>query len=95
MTKGKFVTYYRETEEEEEVEEMSGDGEEDGGGGGGGEGLWEAEVRLKMREGMGWYRYQDLTAINGNVVRLWDGVRSGDGEISYGETIVCSGLAIW
>ncbi|GFY80499.1 hypothetical protein Acr_01g0003080 [Actinidia rufa] len=31
---------------------------------------------LVMRMGaMGWYRNQDLTVLNGNVVRLWDGCR--------------------
>ncbi|KAE8675982.1 Plant invertase/pectin methylesterase inhibitor superfamily protein [Hibiscus syriacus] len=35
---------------------------------------WEGWERvLKLRKGeTGWHRYQDLTAINGNVVRLWD-----------------------
>lgn len=34
------------------------------------------EVTMKMRMGdMGWYRYQDLTVLDGNVVRLWDGCR--------------------
>ncbi|KAH1067543.1 hypothetical protein J1N35_032530 [Gossypium stocksii] len=35
---------------------------------------WESWERvLKLRKGeMGWYRYQDMSAINGNVVRLWD-----------------------
>ncbi|KAE8724471.1 hypothetical protein F3Y22_tig00010526pilonHSYRG00014 [Hibiscus syriacus] len=33
---------------------------------------WERVLRLRKGE-TGWYRYQDLTAINGNVVRLWDG----------------------
>ncbi|MBA0744858.1 hypothetical protein Gogos_007462 [Gossypium gossypioides] len=32
---------------------------------------WERVLRLRKGE-MGWYRYQDLSAINGNVVRLWD-----------------------
>ncbi|KAL5572308.1 hypothetical protein UlMin_021905 [Ulmus minor] len=37
---------------------------------------WESwEKILKLRTGeleMGWNRYQDLTKLNGNVVRLWD-----------------------
>ncbi|KAE8667097.1 Plant invertase/pectin methylesterase inhibitor superfamily protein [Hibiscus syriacus] len=32
---------------------------------------WERVLRLRKGE-RGWYRYQDFTAINGNVVRLWD-----------------------
>ncbi|TYJ29716.1 hypothetical protein E1A91_A06G086000v1 [Gossypium mustelinum] len=32
---------------------------------------WERVLRLRKGEA-GWYRYQDLTALNGNVVRLWD-----------------------
>ncbi|CAN1123024.1 hypothetical protein LINPERPRIM_LOCUS3009 [Linum perenne] len=93
VTKGKFVTYYREMEEVEEVEEEEErcGGEKDNGGGGG---YWEAELRLKVREELGWYRYQDLTEINGNVVRLWDGVRRGDG-VSYRKTISSSSVAVW
>lgn len=39
---------------------------------------WESwERMLKMRSGeMSWYRYQDMTEINGNVVKLWDGCTS-------------------
>lgn len=32
---------------------------------------WERVLRTRTGE-MGWYRYQDLTVLNGNVVRLWD-----------------------
>ncbi|KAK9071187.1 hypothetical protein SSX86_009755 [Deinandra increscens subsp. villosa] len=32
---------------------------------------WEAVLKLKTAE-MGWYRYQDLTVLNGNVVKLWN-----------------------
>ncbi|KAK6273733.1 hypothetical protein QQP08_027674 [Theobroma cacao] len=40
-------------------------------------GWWQSWERvLSVRKGeTGWYRYQDLTAINGNVVRLWDECR--------------------
>lgn len=31
---------------------------------------WERVLTTKTGE-MGWYRYQDLTVLNGNVVRLW------------------------
>lgn len=38
---------------------------------------WEWErLRMRARIGdMGWYRCQDLTVVNGNVIRLWDECR--------------------
>ncbi|XP_008803397.2 uncharacterized protein LOC103716956 [Phoenix dactylifera] len=33
---------------------------------------WEG-LMVRRRGDLGWYRYQDLTALNGSVVRLWDG----------------------
>ncbi|EHA8587852.1 hypothetical protein COCNU_scaffold003404G000020 [Cocos nucifera] len=33
---------------------------------------WEA-LMVRRRGDLGWYRYQDRTALNGSVVRLWDG----------------------
>ncbi|KAJ4827705.1 hypothetical protein Tsubulata_029795 [Turnera subulata] len=97
MTKGKFVVYYREEEEEEEREnDGNGDDEECYGNGddnrvqllGCGE-WWESWERvLTTRMGnAGWYSYQDLTVINGNVVRLWDGVRR--------EKYSSSGCVMW
>ncbi|CAL0327865.1 unnamed protein product [Lupinus luteus] len=42
---------------------------------------WERVLRLRNGENEnGWYTFQDLTELNGNVVRLWDGglrVQSG------------------
>ncbi|KAJ8767362.1 hypothetical protein K2173_017406 [Erythroxylum novogranatense] len=35
---------------------------------------WGRLLVVKMGD-RSWYKYQDLTAITGNVVRLWDGVR--------------------
>ncbi|KAI3802821.1 hypothetical protein L1987_30964 [Smallanthus sonchifolius] len=32
---------------------------------------WEAVLKLKTAE-IGWYRYQDLTVLDGSVVRLWN-----------------------
>ncbi|KAI3775626.1 hypothetical protein L1987_50207 [Smallanthus sonchifolius] len=32
---------------------------------------WEAVLKLKTAE-MGWYSYQDLTVLDGSVVRLWN-----------------------
>ncbi|CAA0384324.1 unnamed protein product [Arabidopsis thaliana] len=80
VTKGKLTVYYE--------EEIDGEREEDYGettpvkyGGGESGEWWERWERVvKMRNGdEGWYRYVDLTVINGNVVRLWDakGVRNG------------------
>lgn len=51
------------------------------GKGGGGDDYWwdnwEKVMRMRIGGGdhMGWYRYQDLTVLDGNVVRLWDGCR--------------------
>lgn len=74
VTKGKFTVYYED------------DGEHDGGLSGVRE--WEGkesealcgewwegwESLLRTRRGeWSWYGYQDLTVINGNVVKLWDG----------------------
>ncbi|GMI92643.1 hypothetical protein like AT3G43110 [Hibiscus trionum] len=55
-----------------ETEWCSGEGYRNEGSCGGE--WWESWERvLRFRKGeTGWYRYQDLTAINGNVVRLWD-----------------------
>ncbi|GMY36503.1 hypothetical protein FCV25MIE_31745 [Fagus crenata] len=78
VTKGMkfFAVYY---EEEEDGGEGDGeltaknDWEESGVDGVKGDGEWWERV-LRMRTGeMGWYRYQDLTELNGNIVRLWDG----------------------
>jgi len=75
VRKGKFSLYYEgesECESEETVtvteewEEVDGEGE-----------WWESWERLlRMRMGKnekGWYTCQDLAALNGGVVRLWDG----------------------
>lgn len=93
VTKGKLTVYY---EEEIDGERDEDDGEitdvKYGGCESSGE-WWERwEKVVKMRNGdEGWYRYVDLTVINGNVVRLWDanGVRNG-GWVSV-ERKVCFG----
>uniref|UniRef100_A0A2P2QMI1 Uncharacterized protein n=1 Tax=Rhizophora mucronata TaxID=61149 RepID=A0A2P2QMI1_RHIMU len=79
-TKGKFLAYYG------DVRGSDGKGDDDGEltevvqwgyagsgicGGEWGE-SWERVLRIRMGK-IGWYRNQDLAAINGNVVRLWDG----------------------
>ncbi|ESQ42098.1 hypothetical protein EUTSA_v10014753mg [Eutrema salsugineum] len=79
VTKGKLTMYY-----EVDVDgERFCDGEltavNYGGGGLGDCGEWweRWERVVKMRNGDdGWYRYVDLTVINGNVVRLWDDKRN-------------------
>lgn len=69
--KGKFTLCYEDEFEREcettVTEERDGRGRE----------WWESwETLLKLRRGEnqnGWYTCQDLTALNGSVVRLWDG----------------------
>ncbi|KAK7363338.1 hypothetical protein VNO77_05478 [Canavalia gladiata] len=75
VTKGKFTLYYEEEIEKEceseetvteEWEEIEGRREwwEN----------WERLLRMKVGENEnGWHTCQDLTALNGSVVRLWDG----------------------
>ncbi|GAB2246950.1 hypothetical protein Droror1_Dr00006832 [Drosera rotundifolia] len=72
--------------EEEEVEEIGVDDDVDfGGTGGGGDDVvmrWQEASRcaeleyevvmMRMRE-MGWYKFQDLSVLDGSVVRLWEG----------------------
>ncbi|TKY72907.1 hypothetical protein E2542_SST01652 [Spatholobus suberectus] len=79
VRKGKFTVYYEEDtkctcgerkgfstawqEERERSEETE---------------WWERLLRLRNGESEnGWYTWQDLTELNGNVVRLWDGGLSG------------------
>lgn len=91
VTKGlKFSLYYEynaeghvdlTAEEEEEAEERAGD---EAVAEGYGEWL-EGVLRLRLGE-MGWYRHQDLTELNGNVVRLWDGCRVGERHSSSKST---------
>ncbi|XWS70116.1 hypothetical protein CRYUN_Cryun03dG0021500 [Craigia yunnanensis] len=75
--KFKFTVYYEDDGESDVDGEMKvtkwSDGEGDCKEGSCGE-WWESWERvLSVRKGeTGWYRYQDLTTINGNVVRLWD-----------------------
>ncbi|KAG5243561.1 Transmembrane protein [Salix suchowensis] len=44
--------------------------------------LWERMLRVRMGD-YGWYRCQDLTVINGNVVRLWDGERNSSSCVAW------------
>lgn len=79
-TKGvKFTVYYKSDDGELTVAEEN-DGEEEEEADlvvveGYSREWWESwERMLKMRSGeMSWYRYQDMTEIDGNVVKLWDG----------------------
>ncbi|KAE8735287.1 Plant invertase/pectin methylesterase inhibitor superfamily protein [Hibiscus syriacus] len=79
VTRGKFklTVYFDDDGEESDVDVDDGGvrvtGRSDGGGGDCNE-WWESwEGVLKLRNGeTGWYRHQDLSALNGNVVRLWD-----------------------
>ncbi|XP_022730992.1 uncharacterized protein LOC111285689 [Durio zibethinus] len=79
-TKGgkfKLTVYYEddgESDEDGEMTETESSNEGDYCKGGSSGEWWESWERvLSLRKGeRGWNRYQDLTAINGNVVRLWD-----------------------
>ncbi|CAA3009317.1 uncharacterized protein LOC111411887 [Olea europaea var. sylvestris] len=78
-TKGKFTLYYSEKDEFK-----TGEGDDNGGGNGAREVTyekmgrwcddWERMMMVKMAD-MGWYQYQDLTVLDGSVVRLWDSKR--------------------
>lgn len=86
VTEGsKYTLYYYEEEQRESdgdgevtsvVKEWRDDDDDDDGVSSCGE-WWEWErVRMTARIGdMGWHRWQDLTVVNGNVVRLWDECR--------------------
>ncbi|GFY98555.1 hypothetical protein Acr_12g0010960 [Actinidia rufa] len=90
-TRGKFTVYF---EKEGEGEGASEEEVDDGGVGslgavvrGGYDGLcenWENLWRMRIRDNMGWYRYQDLTVMDGNVVKLWDGGRGRSPLSSFG-----------
>ncbi|XP_004287665.1 PREDICTED: uncharacterized protein LOC101305000 [Fragaria vesca subsp. vesca] len=74
VTKGvKFTLYF----DEDTNGDVGGEGEGDGDvtaretEESGGENWWESCLRMRTEE-KSWYRYQDLTVFNGNVVRLWD-----------------------
>ncbi|GLT62845.1 hypothetical protein SLA2020_354480 [Shorea laevis] len=54
-------------------------------------GSWERMLRIRTAE-MGWYRYQDLTVINGNVVRLWE---EGSGGTVRQVEAYSSGCVVW
>ncbi|PKU84923.1 uncharacterized protein LOC110110413 [Dendrobium catenatum] len=74
-TKGRFTTYFIVEEEidgddkGEEFEWESYDGR--------GDGECLDLLDWAWRGDLGWYGYQDWKAINGSVVRLWDGDRRG------------------
>ncbi|CAI9780326.1 unnamed protein product [Fraxinus pennsylvanica] len=70
-TKGKFTLYY------DKDESRTGEDGDNGDGATASEKLgwccddWESMMVMKMGD-MGWYQYQDLTVLDGSVVRLWD-----------------------
>ncbi|KAL3825472.1 hypothetical protein ACJIZ3_021501 [Penstemon smallii] len=77
-TKVKFTLHYKDDDFMDGDEGC--DNKDNGGGEGGGRKnrRWcdDLERRMVMRMGdMGWYRCQDLTVLDGSVVRLWDGGR--------------------
>ena len=94
VTKGRFTAYYGEERESRllttvaAVEWDNNDGGFDVFGGGVvGEELKKV-VRVRMGD-MGLYRFQDLTAINGNVVKLWDDCRMRRSSSNRLECVNC------
>lgn len=90
VTKGKLTMYYYEADVLDGGRCADSDGElttvNYGGGLGNCGEWWERWERVsKMRNGddEGWYRYVDLTVINGSVVRLWD----DNGTRNYGRCL--------
>ncbi|CAA7030017.1 unnamed protein product [Microthlaspi erraticum] len=85
VTKGKLTMHYYE-EDVDGGRRAESDGELTTVNYGGGLGncgewweKWERVLKMRNGEDEGWYRYVDLTVINGSVVRLWDdnGTRNG------------------
>ncbi|KAK7411823.1 hypothetical protein VNO78_03265 [Psophocarpus tetragonolobus] len=80
VTRGKFTVYYEDDvdmqctcEETEQSLTACGEGSETEWWR-----TWERLLRLRNGESeKGWYTWQDVTELNGNVVRLWDGGLSG------------------
>ncbi|BAT80014.1 hypothetical protein LR48_Vigan04g017500 [Vigna angularis] len=83
VRKGKFTAYYEEhvkctCESESENEGFATACEESDGSGTEWWERWERLLRLRNGESEnGWYTWQDVTELNGNVVRLWDGGLTG------------------
>ncbi|XP_009343378.2 uncharacterized protein LOC103935343 [Pyrus x bretschneideri] len=81
LTKGsKFAVYFEDSNVESDIDLAATSslmaGEDEMEGSGSDEVVvvanwWDDVLRLRTGE-MGWYRFQDLTELNGNVVRLWD-----------------------
>ncbi|KAI6679783.1 hypothetical protein NL676_033664 [Syzygium grande] len=65
------MTYYDEDRREDEPPLPATTTDEAEFGGRGWWWSWEGVVRLRNGE-REWYKFQDMRAINGNVVRLWD-----------------------
>nr|XP_008337817.1 uncharacterized protein LOC103400907 [Malus domestica] len=78
LTKGsKFAVYFEDSDVESDLTATSSltpekdETEESGSDEVAAASWWEDVLTLRTGE-MSWYRYQDLTELNGNVVRLWD-----------------------
>lgn len=89
VTKGKFTVYYEEDRERESDEELT----EACCDGGCTSEWWEKwDKMLETKLGVkGWYMYQDLTDLNGNVVRFWDSGIDNSGfsnEVRYGSSCI-------
>ncbi|KAL3830067.1 hypothetical protein ACJIZ3_018869 [Penstemon smallii] len=95
-TKVKFSLHYKEDNfrEGDEGGDNDDDDDDDGGVGLGVAAVkerWCDDLDRKKMWDMGWYRCQDLTALNGSVVRLW-----GDGrKRRYDAALLLDGGPIW
>lgn len=97
VSRGKFTVYYEDDNECESVEELKGTSEECCDGNCGLESEWweKWDKMLKKRTGVsGWYMYQDLTDLNGNVVKFWD---SGTGNSRFPKEVTTnnSSCMVW
>ncbi|KAK6147570.1 hypothetical protein DH2020_018482 [Rehmannia glutinosa] len=94
-TKTKFSLYYK--EEDDFREDVDGGESDDDGDAAAmrSEKLgrwcddWERMMVVRMGD-MGWYRWQDTTSLDGNVVRLWDGCRQ-----RHAAALVVDGGVAW
>ncbi|KAB5552471.1 hypothetical protein DKX38_009782 [Salix brachista] len=85
VKKGKLVVYFYQEDDRQNDGNIDDGGEEEltvFGDCGGELTLWERMLRVRMGD-YGWYRCQDLTVINGNVVRLWDGEKNSSGCVAW------------
>ena len=92
VTKGKFTVYYEDDSQcESDKWTVTEEWESDEGRSDGWWESWEKVLRTKMGEN-GWYMYQDVTELNGNIVRFWD---SGFGAFTRDSRYSNSCINVW